>query len=366
MPKTAENFRALCTGEKSKNEATGAVLHYKGSGFHRVIKNFMIQGGDFTAGNGTGGESIYGVKFEDENFTTKHEKPFLLSMANAGPGLAPKPPKRHYNVLPDTKFRAVPGSNGSQFFITTVPTPHLDNKHVVFGEIISGKSIVRRIENMSTQNDKPQLPCVISDCGELLGDAYQHIPTGTVPDKLGDAYEDYPDDQKAEGQDEIPAQQILKIATDLKGYGNAAFKSQEWALALEKYQKGLRYLHEYPETNENDPPDLEKQLDQLKVLLHSNSAQCSIKKEDFEAAEKSASAALDLSGATEADKGKVLYRRAVAKVGMKNDDGAIEDLEAALKCVPGDANVTNELRRLKIKSAEKLKKEKAAFKKFFQ
>lgn len=146
VPKTAENFRALCTGEKGEGKS-GKPLHYKGSSFHRVIPNFMLQGGDFTRGDGTGGESIYGEKFKDENFKLMHTGPGLLSMANAGPN-----------------------TNGSQFFVTTVPTPHLNGMHVVFGRVIEGKKVVDAIEAVGSGRGKTSKKVVITDCGELKGD----------------------------------------------------------------------------------------------------------------------------------------------------------------------------------------------------
>ena len=142
-PTTAENFRALCTGEKGVGKA-GKPLHFKGSFFHRIIPNFMAQGGDFTRGNGTGGESIYGAKFPDENFKLKHSRGNLLSMANAGPN-----------------------TNGSQFFITFVETAWLDGRHVVFGEVIEGQELVKALENIGSGSGQTKKKAVIRDSGEL-------------------------------------------------------------------------------------------------------------------------------------------------------------------------------------------------------
>jgi peptidyl-prolyl isomerase D len=145
VPKTVSNFRALCTGEKGRGRS-GRNLHFLNSQFHRIIPGFMMQGGDFTKGDGTGGESIWGHEFQDENFKLKHTEPYLLSMANAGKN-----------------------TNGSQFFITFDKTPHLNGKHVVFGRVEKGVDAIKKIERLQTNhNDKPKLPVKVTKCGQLI------------------------------------------------------------------------------------------------------------------------------------------------------------------------------------------------------
>lgn len=165
-PRTAENFRALCTGERGLSHTSNKLLHYKGCIFHRVISGFMAQGGDFTKGDGTGGESIYGQKFNDENFSRQHTCGGLLSMANAGPN-----------------------TNGSQFFITFQATPHLNGRHVVFGKIIEGMDVLRIVEMVATDSgDRPKTALVIADCGQLGLEEFEPkaaTVTATVPASFG-------------------------------------------------------------------------------------------------------------------------------------------------------------------------------------
>ncbi|KAH7928856.1 hypothetical protein BV22DRAFT_1192497 [Leucogyrophana mollusca] len=389
VPKTAENFRALCTGEKGEGKS-GKPLYYAGSSFHRVIKGFMCQGGDFTAGNGTGGESIYGEKFEDEGFPVKHTKPFLLSMANAGK---------------DT--------NGSQFFITVAPTSHLDGKHVVFGEVIKGKSIVRQIENHPTSSgDVPTEPITIAACGVLAPDdpsltvetrglfyvpclprmlmfdfdslsIVLHVPynctyitnrtspsvhstypsSGSSKTDGSDPYEDYPDDDDHDVQDPKVA---LTIAGEIRDAGSTAFRTQKFEEALEKYLKSIRYLDVHPVLPDDTPEDIQAAYPALLTPLLLNSALAALKTGSSDVAIRNTTRAIDRLQLGGGDKAKAHYRRALARSAQKADDEALEDLSAALKFAPGDTAIAAERAKVLARQKEKKEKEKKAFRKMFE
>lgn len=342
VPKTAENFRALCTGEKGIGNS-GKPLWYKGSGFHRVIKKFMIQGGDFTAGNGTGGESIYGEKFEDEAFPLKHTTPFLLSMANAGPN-----------------------TNGSQFFVTCTPTAHLDGKHVIFGKVLRGKSLVRRIENLPTSSgDIPTEPVTITDSGELSPTDPSLSETAVPVD--GDPYEDYPeDDDTHDTQNPAVA---LEAARVLRELGAKRWKDGATADALAKWEKALRYLDVHAVLQAGAPAEFADEFAALRVPLLLNSALAALKAPGGTAgartALKATNDALNLPKLSDSDRAKALYRQGLAQVILKEDEEAERVLVEALSIAKDDKAISGELDRLRQRKKAAREKEKAVYKRMF-
>ncbi|KAM9356669.1 peptidyl-prolyl cis-trans isomerase D [Symphorus nematophorus] len=328
-PKTAENFRALCTGEQGTGKSTGKPLHFKGCPFHRIIKKFMIQGGDFSNHNGTGGESIYGEKFEDENFHYMHDRVGLLSMANAGPN-----------------------TNGSQFFITTVPTPHLDGKHVIFGQVLKGMGVVKMLEAVDTNSDAPVKPCVIADCGEHKdGDSWGNAPN----DGSGDTHPDFPEDSDIDFKD---VDKVLSVAEDIKNIGNTLFKNQDWKAAVNKYSKALRYLEASRDQLEEE---VQQKLEPTALSCFLNTAACKLKMQLWQDALDSCNEALELNQANT----KALFRRAQAWQGLKEYSKAMIDLKKAQEIAPEDKAISNEMKRVQLKIQEEKEKEKKIYAKMF-
>ncbi|CAL5324688.1 unnamed protein product [Camellia sinensis] len=303
VPKTAENFRALCTGEKGIGPNTGVPLHFKGSCFHRIIKGFMIQGGDISAGDGTGGESIYGLKFEDENFELKHERKGMLSMANTSPN-----------------------TNGSQFFISTTRTSHLDGKHVVFGKVIKGMGLVRSIEHINAgDNDYPTLDVIIVDCGEILEGADDGVCNFF---KDGDAYPDWPIDLDVK-PDEISW--WMTAVDSIKAFGNEQYKKQDYKMALRKYCKALRYLDVCWEKEDIDE-EKSSSLRKTKSQIFTNSSACKLKLGDL----KGALLDTELAMRDGEDNVKALFRQGQAFMALNDVDGAVESFGRALELEPND------------------------------
>lgn len=317
-PKTCENFRELCTGNGGQMvEGTTIPMSYKNCSFHRIIPNFMIQGGDFTNHNGTGGVSIFGEKFEDENFELLCDKPGLLAMANAGPN-----------------------TNGSQFFITTVPTPHLNGKHVVFGKVVRGMNTVRLLENTPTgAQDTPISPCLIADCGVL--DALPEV----VAPADGDFFTEYPEDNEPAMNEE----KIGESAETIRQLGNAAFKEGNYDVAIKKYRKASHYFTKAGLREEG------------LVACYNNMALSLFKLSRWKEAKLSACDALGV----DENNAKAWYRCGLSDLQLNNSESAIENLKKAHAIDPENADIKSALQQAKEKEKARTAKLAARLKTFF-
>ncbi|KAG8347221.1 putative peptidyl-prolyl cis-trans isomerase (cyclophilin-40) [Trypanosoma vivax] len=317
-PRTCQNFRALCTGNEGKlTEGTGIPMTYKGSTFHRIIAGFMIQGGDFTKHNGTGGVSIYGERFDDENFDVPCDKTGLLAMANAGPN-----------------------TNGSQFFITVKPAPHLTKRHVVFGKVVRGMNSVRALEYTETgENDVPLSPCVIVDCGvvDVLPDPEEQVG--------GDAFPDYP----ADCAPDVGDAGLLEAAEAIRQLGNNLFKNAEYEYSFEKYEKAVRYVKAVNKTSAN-----ESAVNELLMACYNNAAAAALKLKRFSDARNATTHVLEIDDSNV----KALFRRATACLESGDTESAVTDLTKAKSLEPQNADVAAKL--LQAKDAEKARKAKLA------
>jgi len=308
VPRTAENFRALCAGDQGVAKS-GQPLHFKGCTFHRIIKNFMVQGGDFTRHNGTGGESIYGEKFPDENFKLKHDRPGLLSMANSGKN-----------------------TNGSQFFITTVKTPHLDGKHVVFGKVVQGMGVLKELENQAVdERDRPRKACVIANCGELDADNEEAAPAAApavAADGTCDVFPNFPED--ALDLNVKDKELFLRVISTIKDAGNELFKAGDFEGAKKKYLKAIRYS-DHSVTHANHTREEEHALKKTCLIpVHSNLSQTLIRLREFDGAIVACDRVISL----EVGNIKAYFRKGVALKEKKMFEEAIGVLEKGLAMEP--------------------------------
>ncbi|KAF6197488.1 hypothetical protein GE061_020154 [Apolygus lucorum] len=305
VPRTAENFRQLCTGEKGIG-INGKPLHYKGCLFHRAEPEFMIQGGDILNFNGSGGESIYGPTFQDENFILKHDSGGIVSMVNYGK----------------------PNTNNSQFFITTTPCPHLDGTNVVFGKVVFGLGVVKEVSTTSCVQGAPIQPCIIKDCGQVLPGESWHIPEND-----GDNVPAFPDDWNV-NENDLKIEDAAAVFNKIKDSGNVFFRKADYPNANRKYKKALRYIEWYSKTRPS-----KMNMNSLKVACLSNFAAVSLKCGEYKLAHELCNQVLSIDHQNT----KALFRRAQANKNLSNYDQALCDLKKALVHLPNNKSILSEI-----------------------
>ncbi|XP_050672954.1 peptidyl-prolyl cis-trans isomerase D [Leptidea sinapis] len=331
VPKTAENFRALCTGEKGVG-VSGKPLHYKGVRFHKAVTQFMIQGGDILNNDGTGSESIYGPTFEDENFKLTHDAG-VLSMANAG--------RR------DT--------NGSQFCITSVQCPQLDNTNVVFGRVLAGLGIVYEIQRSAIES-RPSVECVIEDCGEILDENWDVCcRDGTV-----DRMPEFPRDIRFN----LPLDKLILAIHDIKNSGNDLFGAGRYKAACRKYRKCLRYLKYISGMIPGNDVQHELQdfVETFQLQARLNLAASFARLNDHNNCRDCCSLVLRADPHNE----KALYRRGQANFALNNYEAALSDLKLAEQVAPNNKAVQKLLEKVRIASKNYNDIQKQRLSKFFR
>eukprot|EP01012_Entosiphon_sulcatum_P006187 TRINITY_DN12898_c0_g2_i1.p1 TRINITY_DN12898_c0_g2~~TRINITY_DN12898_c0_g2_i1.p1 ORF type:complete len:380 (-),score=57.41 TRINITY_DN12898_c0_g2_i1:93-1232(-) len=321
-PLACANFRQLCTGERGTGPITGKPLHYLGSTFHRVIPGFVVQAGDFSEGNGRGGESVHGRQFADDpgGLKLKHDRAGVLSMANSGK----------------------PNTNGSQFLILLTAAPHLDGKHVVFGRVVRGMNTIRRLERVDTgPADKPVQKCEITACGQLLPEEFGDDKSPEVGED-GDRYLDYPEDQSA--MDTLI--QAVQAAEEVRQLGNQQFQAGEIEGAVVKYSKALRYLDyafRLMPADAGEAAVAQVTVREKKVPCLANRAMCELKLRRW----RDAKATCDRLLALDPTNAKGLFRRAQASKELREWEDAETDAQEALRAAPTDPAIKKLLQEVR-------------------
>ncbi|KAK6629093.1 hypothetical protein RUM43_002910 [Polyplax serrata] len=336
VPKTAENFLALCLGNHYSC-TSGKKLHYKGTIFHKTVPGVFIQGGDVTNFDGTAGESIFGSPFEDENYILQHDRPGVLSAVNSGQNC-----------------------NNSQFIITVGQCPHLDGCSVVFGQVRKGLACAIEISEVKTEDDQPLMKCVIEDCGQLLpNEPWNFVDSDETQDT-------FPPDPRDLTTQNCQLLDMLNIINIIRESGNYFFSKENYIEAGRKYKKGIRYvqywaspLHNTLETNSKT--ELINELEKAKMSLMLNSAAVALKKGLFRHT-------LNLCNEIvrkEKGNAKAYFRRGLALKHLNDFEGALEEQRKALSLAPNDKCIIDEINKINNMKKKYLLQEKKVFSRMF-